>query len=827
MNFRAPKKHFLVFVSLIFLLSVTVSAQGYETVTLIENSTFDREYTGFTPIFIKSPRNGIASIVKVNGEFTLYYTPDSSYVGLDSVLLEYKTGPLPRGSLIYVAIEFDVRTSILIPKVDYHLMYSGSGRDTLDVLINDSSSTNQLELSDIILISQGQAGMIGDSLLWYEPDPLFAGTVQLEYKVCDNLNTCALGQLIVTVVDTSDLALRDTIIRSVKQDHSIDLLFPGNEFEELTPPDFGDLDEVTSHVFRYTPDQGFTGVDSFSLSAPGQLIRDVFMHVLPYEEPNDFLLDDEVYLAENVTVEFDVQQNDVIGKRFKVKNFTTPDEGILTFKGNGVFEYEPVAGFSGLKTFTYTVCPSNNNCETAEVRLFVSNSKPENTFNYKFNTLKNVPLVVNYQVPIDYFDFDENLAPINGALDIYDGYQTVIVDCDTITGNNLVIYYPDTDFHGQDEFELTYSIPQTGYSAIVKVEVNVINADPDSTCACINGCVWPGDVDYDGRVTVKDLLPLGFFMGEEGPQRDSTTITQWVGQYCDDWDPARNAWSINPKHADTDGNGLINAVDTQAIIDHYYNEHNLVEKDISLPRKFPLTLHPLFTRLDSGETAVILVGIGTDEFPVYDLSGFTYSYFYDPDVVDSSSLRIDFHKDSWFTDQSPVLDLYKQPWDGRVDAGFTRTGGKVATGFGVVSTLSFGVEEDVEGIRKSKEGRVITVSLDDGYAMNGNGEMFRIPGASLNLFVTGKADDPKSPADPDKLACFPNPTDGLVQLFLNGQNHINSATVFNLSGQSLGHFNIGHTKKAELDLGYLHPGFYLLRVETTRGPIVKKIQVLR
>jgi hypothetical protein len=212
---------------------------------------------------------------------------------------------------------------------------------------------------------------------------------------------------------------------------------------------------------------------------------------------------------------------------------------------------------------------------------------------------------------------------------------------------------------------------------------------------------------------------------------------------------------------------------------------------------------------------------------VYDLSGFTYSYFYDPDVVDSSSLRIDFHKDSWFTDQSPVLDLYKQPWDGRVDAGFTRTGGKVATGFGVVSTLSFGVEEDVEGIRKSKEGRVITVTLDDGYAMNGSGEMFRIPGASLNLFVTGKADDPKSPADPDKLACFPNPTDGLVQLFLNGQNHINSATVFNLSGQSLGHFNIGHTKKAELDLGYLHPGFYLLRVETTRGPIVKKIQVLR
>jgi len=824
MNLRTPKKLFLVYLALLFTLSAA-SAQGYEVVSLSENTSFQKTLKGFTPNFIKSPVNGAAYASTGSGNIYLSYYPDTGFIGKDTLILEFKTGPAPKGSIFYKGYAFEVGASILITEVDYHLMYTNGQADTLDVLANDTSTAGGLTLSEISVVSRGSAGLSGDTLLWYQPDTAFSGMVQLDYRVCDSVGTCKLGQVVINVVDTMTLAQRDTLVRSVKKNGFIDLTLPADDFSVTDFPIHGDIVHQSGPVYRYTPDQDFTGKDTMVLQS-GSIIRDIFMHILPYDAPNEFLVDDEVYTAEGVTVNFDVQDNDLIGHRFKLKNFTTPDEGVLTYNGNGNFSYEPVAGFSGLKTFKYTVCPTYNNCETAEVRIFVSNSKPENTFNYKFNTLKNVPLVIDYQVPIDYFDFDEHLEPVHGALDIYDGQQTIIVECDTITGRNLVVYSPDTDFYGHDEFELNYRIPQTGYSAVVKVEVNVINAMPDSTCACINGCVWPGDVDYDGRVTVKDLLPLGYFVGYQGPQRDSSNTNYWIGQYCDDWAAADNAWKINPKHADTDGNGQVNAIDTQAISQYYYNEHDLVEKDISLPRKFPLVLTPLFTNLDSGDIAVILVGIGTPEDPVYDLSGFTYSYIYDPDVVDSASLRIDFHDDCWFTDQSPVLDLFKQPWDGRVDAGFTRTGGKVATGFGIVSTLSFGVEEDVEGIRKTGNDRIITVKVDDAYAMDGNGEMFRVEGAAIQLRLTGKSEEPGGPADPDKLAVFPNPSSGIVRLFLNGQNHMQNVEVYGLSGQLIDQVRIGRSQKAEIDLGYLQNGLYILKVETTKGPILKKVQIL-
>lgn len=825
MDIRPPKELLLIVIACVVSLGV-LRSQGYEAVTLIQNTSFHQTFEGFTPIFIKSPHNGTASSNTQNGEIFMSYTPDPDFTGKDSLVMQYRTGPAPRGDVYYVGFAFDVRASVISPTVDYHLMYKDAGPDTLSVLDNDYSSAGGLVINDLPVISSGTASIVDDSLVQFQPSSGFTGLVQLEYRVCDTFASCMLGQLIVQVVDTATIALIDTIERSVKANHSVEILLPAANFVLQSQAENGDVTFTGDYTIEYHPDEDFVGTDSFQMKA-GQLVRQVIIYVLPYDEPNDFLVDDVIYTAEGVSVNFDVQQNDLVEYRFKIKSYTSPDEGTLTYAGDGVFNYEPPADFEGLKTFSYTVCPSLRNCETAEVKIFISNSKPENTFNYKFNTLKNVPLVIDYKVPIDYFEFDEQLEPVHGVLDIYDGISTIHIECDTITGNNLVVYTPDTDFHGQDEFELLYSIPQTGYSAAIKVEVNVINAMPDSTCACINGCVWPGDVDYDGRVTMKDLLPLGYMLGLEGPERDNGQQNYWIGEYCDDWNALDNAWEINPKHADTDGSGQINALDTQAISTFYYSEHNLVERDISLPRKFPLTMTPLFTELDSGETAIILVGIGTREFPAYDLSGFTYSYFYDPSVVDSGSLNIQFHKDSWFTDQSPVLDLYKQPWDGRVDAGFTRTGGKVTTGFGVVSTLSFGVEEDLEGIRKLGEDRLVTVKLDEGYAMNGAGELFQIPGAEIKLRLTGKSDNPDSAADPKKLAVFPNPTNGVVQAFLNGSNHLKSAEVYSVTGQKLMQIHIGHSQKAELDLGSLQNGFYLVRFETTRGPVVKKVQILR
>jgi hypothetical protein len=65
---------------------------------------------------------------------------------------------------------------------------------------------------------------------------------------------------------------------------------------------------------------------------------------------------------------------------------------------------------------------------------------------------------------------------------------------------------------------------------------------------------WPGDTDYDGYVTVYDVMPLGQFLGETGPPREMFDIS-WRGVMVAPWDvPAA-------MHADATGDGIVNQND--------------------------------------------------------------------------------------------------------------------------------------------------------------------------------------------------------------------------------------------------------------------------
>ncbi|MEO0470179.1 MAG: S8 family serine peptidase, partial [Bacteroidota bacterium] len=84
------------------------------------------------------------------------------------------------------------------------------------------------------------------------------------------------------------------------------------------------------------------------------------------------------------------------------------------------------------------------------------------------------------------------------------------------------------------------------------------------------GCIWPGDVNLDGIVSPMDFLVLGLANQQSGPSR-SNAETDWAAQQGFDWSasfaPAHPlAAGVNFKHADCDGNGLVNlAVDGSVI----------------------------------------------------------------------------------------------------------------------------------------------------------------------------------------------------------------------------------------------------------------------
>jgi len=79
--------------------------------------------------------------------------------------------------------------------------------------------------------------------------------------------------------------------------------------------------------------------------------------------------------------------------------------------------------------------------------------------------------------------------------------------------------------------------------------------------------VMPGDANGDREANVYDLLNIGIGHYVAGVPRPNAT-TAWTPQFAPDW-PNTVADAVNYKHLDCDGNGTVNALDADVIVQHY------------------------------------------------------------------------------------------------------------------------------------------------------------------------------------------------------------------------------------------------------------------
>ncbi len=99
--------------------------------------------------------------------------------------------------------------------------------------------------------------------------------------------------------------------------------------------------------------------------------------------------------------------------------------------------------------------------------------------------------------------------------------------------------------------------------------------------------VWPGDFNDDGTVNITDVLYWGLASGNTGPVRPNAT-TDWLGQDSPSWQVAVD--NINGKYQDGDGNGLVNILDVQTILENYGQTHVTTLSNIAdSPLRFKLT----------------------------------------------------------------------------------------------------------------------------------------------------------------------------------------------------------------------------------------------
>ncbi|MCC6726520.1 MAG: T9SS type A sorting domain-containing protein, partial [Saprospiraceae bacterium] len=549
------------------------------------------------------------------------------------------------------------------------------------------------------------------------------------------------------------------------------------------------------------------------------------------------LVEDVVNTQKNTTIdEIHLLNNDNGGAYFEVVNAIgypypyTKEGGILTQLpqlGKGVYSYTPAPGFQGIDKFEYRAKAPNGSFDTVWCHIIVDDLNPVLPV-YQITSPKNTPLVLGDHLPLDGYSYESISTPDKGMVDFYPGQQTYTSQHgQTFSGKNMLVYDPDPNALGYDEFEFEYcadGIP--GGCQLVKVELTLVDiANPQAPTLCAGReCVWAGDTNRDGAVNVLDVLPLGLCMGDIGIERENGSNI-WYGQTANNWNSfMADGLGYDVKYLDADGNGIVSAADTAAVGLNYGNYHNLTPGPIEAFEPLPFYIEePNFPENpEIGDVFYAPIGLGTQNIPAVNAYGLAFELLYDPAIFEVNIL---FTDNSWMDYNSPTLSMTRKPVAGKIDAAYTRTSGLAASGFGNIGVAEFIVIDDVEGNRPSKLST--QVKLNGLGIMNGVGQVSGLQGNGFEVALGGSEPSVK-PVTEQQLVVFPNPATEAVTLHLNGQGHeMERVLVYSMTGSLVYDSGSMTAKRMMVDVSNFAPGMYTMRVVANGAVLNKKFEVIR
>ncbi len=228
----------------------------------------------------------------------------------------------------------------------------------------------------------------------------------------------------------------------------------------------------------------------------------------------------------------------------------------------------------------------------------------------------------DFQIALDkefYCAGDTAIATIVG--DIPEGSIIEMINgFDLVVGNNISTYLADGNNYGIEAF-IFPNPPECERFLYREIFVD-------------GDCVWPGDMDKDGQVTNFDVLHHGIALDNTGPTRLNAT-TNWEGQSARNFDQTIIS-GINSKHADADGNTIVNDLDLQVINDNYMQaQPGLSDLETNAP---PVSID-LPTDILEGLPFTSKIEIGDENTSVAEMYGIAFSLFFNGQYDD---VNIDF-----------------------------------------------------------------------------------------------------------------------------------------------------------------------------------------
>jgi ELWxxDGT repeat protein/VCBS repeat-containing protein len=251
----------------------------------------------------------------------------------------------------------------------------------------------------------------------------------------------------------------------------------------VSQPASGSLTLNGDGSFTYTPNDNFSGTDSFTYRASdGSLTSNTVTVTITVADVNTapVAVADTYTTDEDTTLTVDVDNGvldndtDVNDDTLTATLVTEPTHGTLTLNSNGSFTYEPDDNYSGTDTFTYTAGDGTTSSESVTVTITIgdTNAAPATQAD-NYTVAEDGELSIGAPgVLVNDTDTDGDPLTATLVADVTHGTLTFNAD-------GSFVYEPDPDYSGPDSFTYRASDGEA-QSTVTTVSITVT---PDNTFA--------------------------------------------------------------------------------------------------------------------------------------------------------------------------------------------------------------------------------------------------------------------------------------------------------------------------------------------------------
>lgn len=354
---------------------------------------------------------------------------------------------------------------------------------------------------------------------------------------------------------------------------------------------------------------------------------------------------------------------------------------------------------------------------------------------------------------------------------------------------------------------------------------HVVDANGCEASVPVNiGCtpVWPGDANYDGVADNMDLLAVGTGYGTTGAARPNATIN-WQPETGISWHDALPS-TVNYKHIDCNGNGLIEDDDTTAIIQNFSQVHALRPFTNAGPNDPQLYFDIQVDTTNTSSQLSIPLVLGTSLTPATDIYGIAFTVNYDTTLIKADSVSMDY-SNCWLAAGHKLSLAVNDPVNGRLYGAVTRTSHSDTTGFGTISTMGIVTVDNISARLTTLISDTLIFTLSNVSLIDYAGSEKNINLVNDTMIINGNTTGIHYTETDNTFQIYPNPA-GESFLIRFAQELSNAEiTMYSITSKKMQIDYKATRQNALVNCSAVRNGLYIVVIKSDEGIYTEKIEI--